>query len=189
MTDIFVEFLKEYSYPILFLWSIMEGETGLIMAGILSHTGDMNLFLSIFVAGLGGFVGDNIYFFIGRFNREYVSKKLKKHRRKFALAHLLLQKYGWFIIFIQRYMYGMRTIIPIAIGLTGYSSTKFLIINFISAMVWATITITLAWYFGEELIEFLETLKEYWFVVVPLLLSIFGVLGYLFWKSLKDERV
>ncbi len=66
----FVYLLKEYGYVILFAWSILEGESGLIMAGLLSHTGDMNLYLSIFVAGLGGFVGDQIYFYIGRLNNK-----------------------------------------------------------------------------------------------------------------------
>jgi len=185
MTEILVEFLKEYSYPILFIWSVMEGETGLIMAGILSHTGDMNLWLSILVAGAGGFTGDTIYFFIGRLNKKYVSKKLKNHRRKFALAHLLLKRYGWIIIFVQRYMYGMRTIIPIAIGMTRYSTTKFLIINLISAIIWAAITILLAWYFGEEILHILEKIKGYWYILLPLGLVVAGGVFYYFHKTTK----
>ena len=188
MTEIFIEFLKEYSYPILFIWSIMEGETGLIMAGILSHTGDMNLWISILVAGLGGFVGDTIYFLIGRLNRKVVSKKLKKHRRKFALAHLLLNRYGWTIIFLQRYMYEMRTIIPIAIGMTKYDTTKFLIINFISAMIWASITILLAWYFGDELIRFLESLKGYWYIILPIAFMMVAGIFYYFRTVTQKNR-
>ncbi len=179
MSDILVEFLKEYSYPILFIWSVMEGETGLVMAGILSHTGDMNLWLSILTATLGGFTGDSIYFFIGRWNRKYVYRKFKKQRRKFALAHILLKKYGWLIIFIQRYLYGMRTIIPIAIGMTRYPSSKFLIINFISAAVWAAVTILLAYSFGEEILHLLHFLKNYWYIALPIgALSALGVYYY-----------
>ncbi|MBT4572828.1 MAG: DedA family protein, partial [Campylobacteraceae bacterium] len=114
VTDKFIYLMKEYGYVILFSWSILEGESGLVMAGLLCSTGDMNLYLAIFVAGLGGFVGDQIYFYIGRYNKSYVHSKFRGQRRKFALAHLLLKKYGWPIIFAQRYMYGMRTIIPIA---------------------------------------------------------------------------
>ena len=54
----FVYLLKRYGYIILFAWGMLEGEAGLIMAGLLSHTGDMNLYLAIFIAGLGGFAGD-----------------------------------------------------------------------------------------------------------------------------------
>ncbi len=77
LTDKFVYLMKTYGYVILFAWSVLEGESGLIMAGILSHTGDMNLYLAIFVAGLGGFVGDQIYFYIGRFNKQCVKTKTK----------------------------------------------------------------------------------------------------------------
>lgn len=68
----------------------LEGESGLVMAGLLSHTGDMNLFLAIFIAGLGGFAGDQLYFYI-EFNKSYVHRKLKQQKRKLALAHLLLK--------------------------------------------------------------------------------------------------
>ncbi len=182
MTDLLIGFLKEYSYPILFLWSILEGETGLIMAGIFSHTGDMNIWLSIFVAGLGGFTGDTIYFFIGRWNRKYVYRKFTTQRRKFALAHLLLKKYGWPIIFIQRYLYGMRTVIPIAIGMTRYSTTKFLIINFLSSIVWSSITIILAWYFGEEILKLIHLAKQYWYLALPFGALMAGGIYYYFHK-------
>jgi membrane protein DedA with SNARE-associated domain len=179
MTDILLGLMKDYSYIILYFWSILEGETGLIMAGIFSHTGDMNLYISIFVAGLGGASGDLIYFLIGRYNKKYVHKKLRGQRRKFALAHLLLKKHGWPIIFMQRYMYGMRTIIPIAIGLTGYDAKKFAFINLLSAWVWATVTIVLAWYFGKEILIMLKLVKQYWYFAIPLLLTMgFGVYFY-----------
>ena len=182
MTDILMEFLKEYSYPILFIWSIMEGETGLVMAGILSHTGDMNLWLSILIAGLGGFTGDMIYFAIGRYNRKYVYRKFVSQRRKFALANILLKKYGWPIIFIQRYLYGMRTVIPIAIGMTRYPMSKFIIINFLSAMVWASVTILLAWYFGEEILNILHLAKDYWYIALPFGALMAGGVYYYFHK-------
>ena len=188
MSDILIEYMKEYSYIILFFWSILEGESGLIMAGIFSHTGDMNLYLSIFIAGLGGFTGDQIYFWIGRYNKNYVQKKFKSQRRKFALAHLLLKKYGWPIIFIQRYLYGMRTIIPISIGLTRYSAKKFAIINLISAWMWASITIVPAWYFGEEIISVLKIAKEHWYLALPFALIIAGSIYYYFHNVTERMR-
>ncbi len=130
MEHLFIEWLKEYGYIVLFAWSILEGELGLVMAGIMSHTGDMFLPIALIVGAFGGFVGDQIYFYIGRYNKKYIHDKLRSQRRKFAIAHLLLKKYGWPLIFVQRYMYGMRTVIPMAIGLTKYSGREFAIINF-----------------------------------------------------------
>ncbi len=181
------KYVSTWGYVILFGWSILEGELGLIFAGIASHTGHMNVWLSIFVAGLGGFVGDQIYFYIGRLNKAKLQKQLGSQRRKFALAHVLLQKYGWGIIFIQRYMYGMRTIIPISIGLTRYSALKFAIINLISAWIWAAITIILAWIFGEEILEALKFFKRHPYVVIILVLIFLGVVIWYF--KTKTQKV
>ena len=163
-----IELLKEYGYIILFFWSILEGEMGLIMGGIMSHIGDMNLYFAIFIAGLGGFAGDQIYFYIGRFNKGFIQRKLHKQRRKFAIAHLLLKKHGWPIIFMQRYLYGLRTVIPMSIGITKYSAKKFAIINLLSAWTWAAITITPAYLLGEEILEVLEWAKAHWYYALPL---------------------
>ncbi|WP_320033355.1 DedA family protein [Halarcobacter sp.] len=184
----FIYLLKTYGYIILFAWSILEGEVGLIMAGLLSHSGHMNLYLAIFVAGLGGFAGDQIYFYIGRFNKAYVHKNFKGQRRKFALAHLLLIKYGWPIIFIQRYMYGMRTIIPISIGLTRYSAKMFAFINLISAWCWAAITIVPAWYFGEEILIVLGWVKDHWYFAAPFAIIISGSIVYYFHKVTQKKE-
>ncbi len=186
----FLYLMKEYGYIILFSWSILEGESGLIMAGLLCTTGDMNLYLAIFVAGLGGFVGDQIYFYIGRYNKSFVHTKFKGQRRKFALSHLLLKKYGWPIIFAQRYMYGMRTIIPISIGLTRYNAKTFAFINLISAWCWGAITIVPVWYFGEEILEVLKIAKEHWYFAIPFALGIGGSIYWYFHKATQksDKR-
>lgn len=180
MEHLFIEWLKEYGYIVLFGWSILEGELGLVMAGIMSHTGDMNLFIAIIVGALGGFVGDQIYFYIGRYNKKYIHDKLRSQRRKFAIAHLLLKKYGWPLIFVQRYMYGMRTVIPMAIGITKYSGRKFAIINFISAVFWAALTIVPAYYFGEQLLALLAWIKAHWYLAIPLVVTILGSVSLIF---------
>jgi len=189
--QLFIEWLKEYGYIVLFVWSILEGEMGLVMAGILSHTGDMSLPLSIAVAGFGGFVGDQIYFYIGRFNKSYIHDKLRSQRRKFAIAHVLLKKYGWPIIFVQRYMYGMRTVIPMAIGLTKYSARHFAFINFISAIFWATMTIIPAYFYGDELLNLLAWIKSHWYLAIPLIIVIVSTIVYNFnrlEKKLLEKR-
>ncbi|MBZ7954351.1 DedA family protein [Campylobacter sp. W0018] len=189
------EHVETWGYLILFCWSILEGELGLILAGVAAHDGKMDVILAIFVAGLGGFVGDQIYFYIGRYNKKYIQKKLRSQRRKFAVAHLLLQRFGWPIIFIQRYMYGFRTIIPMSIGITRYSSKKFAIINLLSAWIWATITILLAWYFGSLIQTFLhwskEWIKEYWYLAAIIVIAFLSGIIFIFKrieKAILKER-
>lgn len=186
MEEFFIELLKEYGYIILFVWCIMEGEMALIMAGILAHTTHMHIALAIFVAGLGGFVGDQIYFYLGRYNKKYIAKRLHTQRRKFAVAHIMLKKYGWPIIFLQRYMYGFRVIIPLCIGLTGYDAKKYAFINLISAWCWAAITTIPAWILGEHILVLLQKAKEHWCVAIPVVAIFMGLLIYTF-KRIENK--
>lgn len=186
--------VRDWGYVILFCWSILEGEWGLLLAGIAAHQGHLNVYVCIFIAGLGGFTGDQIYFYIGRLKKEYVHKKFRSQRRKFALASRLMQKYGWPIIFVQRYMYGLRTIIPISIGLTRYSAIKFALINLISAWAWAAITILPAWYFGAKILNIIHgvftTIKENLLLFAILLAIIVGIIAIFIWlrKNRSKEK-
>lgn len=176
----------QYAYVVLFVWCILEGEIALILGGIMAHEGHINLPLGIFVAGLGAFCGDQFYFFIGRYNKKYISEKLSKQRRKFAIAHLLLQRYGWPIILMQRYMYGFRVIIPLCIGLTGYDAKKYAFINLISAWCWAAITTIPAWILGEHILVLLQKAKEHWYVAIPVVAIFMGLLIYTF-KRIENK--
>lgn len=168
-----LELMREYGYAILFVWSILEGESGLVMAGLFSHSGDMTLFLAIAVAGLGAFAGDQLYFYIGRYKKEYVKRRFVSQRRKIALAKRMLHHYGWYIIFAQRYIYGMRTIIPLAIGLSGFSAKRFALINFFSAQCWSALIIIPVWYFGESILKTVMALKSHWYYALPLVALLF----------------
>jgi len=177
--DNLIHLLEKYGYIILFVWSIFEGETGLVMAGILSYTGSMNLGLSILVGALGGFTGDQIYFYLGKINKKWILEEFKTHKRKFARARLLIKKFGAWVIFLQRFIYGMRTIIPMTIGLSGYDVRKFAIINFFSAIVWAGVTIIPSYFFGDKLLEVLKWLKHHWYIGITGFIILILIFSYI----------
>ena len=80
---------------------------------------------------------------------------------------------------MQRYMYGLRTVIPMSIGITKYSAKKFAFINLISAWVWAAITVTPAYYFGEEILNLLAYAKQHWYLALPIAGGfLYGVYAY-----------
>jgi membrane protein DedA with SNARE-associated domain len=168
MESLLLDWLKEYGYIVLFFWSILEGEIGLVLAGILSHTGDMHYWLAIFIAGIGGFTGDQIYFYLGRFSKGFFRKTLKNQHRKFAIATLLLKKYGWPIIFVQRYLYGFRVILPMAFGATHYSAKQYAFINLLSAWIWAAMIIIPAYWYGAEILGILAFARQHWYYSLPI---------------------
>ncbi len=188
MEETLIRLLTEHGYPILFVWSMMEGELGLVMAGLLIHTGHMELFLAILVAGIGGFLGDQFWFYVGRYNKKYTIEYFRSHRRKVALANLLLRKYGWPVIFVQRYLYGLRTIIPMAIGTTRYDKRKFAFINLISAFVWAAMTIVLTYFLGETILNIVKWMKAHWYLAIPFAAAMLGSFYYYVNKASRPKQ-
>jgi membrane protein DedA with SNARE-associated domain len=69
---------------------------------------------------------------------------------------------------MQRYMYGLRTVIPMSIGITKYSAKKFALINLLSAWVWAAITVTPAYFYGAEILSSLIYAKQHWYFALPI---------------------
>ncbi|HIC43568.1 MAG TPA: DedA family protein [Sulfurimonas sp.] len=131
--------LETYGYVVLFLYSFGGGFLALMGAGVLSYTGHMDLGTSILVAFTANFIGDLVLFYMGRYNKKDVMGYLHKHKRKLALSHLLMKKHGSWVIFLQKYVYGIKTLIPLAIGITKYDLKKFAILNLFASAIWSLV--------------------------------------------------
>ncbi len=67
-----------------------------------------------------------------------------------------------------------------SIGITRYSAKKFALINFISALIWATITILLAWYFGNLIEKLLDWARHHWYYALILIVAFLSLLLFSF---------
>lgn len=137
--DGILENLDTYGYIALFLYSLGGGFVGLIAAGVLSSMGHLSLIISLAVAFVANALGDVILFYLGRYNKKDIMPYLKKHRRKLALSHLLMKRYGNKILVFQKFVYGLKTLVPIAVGITKYDFKKFMLFNTIGAFFWAIV--------------------------------------------------
>ena len=176
------QFIQDWGYIALFLYSFGGGFVGLIFAGVLSYAGDLNIYISILVAGVSNFLGDQFLFFLARKNKNYAKDMMKKYGRKIALAHLMMRRYGSFVVFIQKYIYGIKTLIPLAMGLTKYSATKFTILNALATIIWACIVGYLSYTTGSYILTLSEDFKYFGLAVV---LLIFLIISYVFKKIEK----
>lgn len=184
--------LSSYGYIILFLYSLGGGMVALIAAGILSYKGILSLEVSIAVAALANFAGDMLLVYLSRFNKQAIMPYIKQHRRKLALAHLLMKKYGDKIIIIKKFIYGVRTVVSIAVGFTKYSMLKFGIINFFAALIWA-LCIGYGSFYAGSYIEKAATFagENSWFAPVILVVFLGSVLLYMNMatkKKVKKQR-
>ena len=165
--------LATYGYIGLFLYSLGGGFVALVGAGVLSYMGKMDLATSMAVAFVANALGDVMLFYMARYQKSMMMEGIKKHRRKLALSHIMMKKYGSWIILIQKYVYGIKTLIPIAIGLTKYDFKKFTILNIGSSLIW-TLSIGFgSYYAGAPLMKIAELVGEKpW--IAPIVLVVLG---------------
>ncbi len=140
--------LSTYGYIILALYSFGGGMVALIGAGILSSIGKMDISTSIFVASLFNFIGDSVLFYLSQTNKKEVMGYMHKHKRKIAYTNLLMRKYGWLAVFLQKYIYGVKTLVPIVMGLTKYDFRKFVTLNLFASIVWGLVVGLVSFYFS-----------------------------------------
>lgn len=173
------DFIREWGYIALFAYSFGGGFVGLVIAGVLSYAGDLNIYISILVAGISNFLGDQFLFTLARQNKAYAKDMMKKYGRKVALAHVLMRKYGSFVVLLQKYIYGIKTLIPLAMGLTKYSSIKFILFNAVATVIWACVVGFASYTAGEYI---LSSTEEFKYIGLAIVATILLGLTYLFRK-------
>jgi membrane protein DedA with SNARE-associated domain len=180
-----VDQLIAYGYVILFFYSLGGGFFALAAAGVLASMGKMDLATSIGVAFVANFIGDQALLLFARANKHTMMEYLRKHRRKLAYSHLLMKRYGAWVIFLQKYIYGVKTLVPIAIGLTRYDALKFGLLNFLAAALWAVAIGGASYLGGKTVLSLLERAKaDPW--VLPLIGAM--VIGLIAWGVSRATR-
>jgi membrane protein DedA with SNARE-associated domain len=164
------ELIRDWGYIVLFLYSFGGGFVALVVASILAYGGELNFGLVLVVAGVANFIGDQFLFTVARNNKNQAKQMMQKHKRKIAMAHLMMRKYGSWVIFLQKYIYGIKTLIPLAMGLTKYDMKKFLLFNSMATTVWTLIVGIGSYMLGELVYTYIEEFKTYGMAIVVLIL-------------------
>lgn len=178
MEDMFSS-LTTYGYIALFLYSLGGGFVGLMAAGVLSYMGKMDLTAAMTVAMISNFLGDTLLFYLARYHKHDVLNYFHKHRRKLALSHMLMKKHGKWIIFMQKFVYGIKTLIPLAIGLTKYDFVKFSVLNFLAAVVWALVVGIGSYLAGKPIMGVYEFIAERPYIA-PVIIAVIGGLIWIY---------
>ena len=176
---LFKAYLEQHGYWVLFIWTFLEGEAGLILAGFLAFEGYLNIFGVIATAFGGAFLGDQFYFYLGRWRGKWLLKAFTAFSRKFHKALKLIEKYGTFVAFVSRYTYGFRIVLPVILGMTTFLSGKFLWLNLCSALLWSIIFSLAGYIFGKSASLFVEDVSRY---ELHLLLILAGLI-FVMWAS------
>jgi membrane-associated protein len=199
MTDFLLQhlhaFFAEFGYWAVLLALLGEnaglpvpGETVLLYASFLAYSEHRLQLAWIIVAGICACtLGDNVGYFIGhRGGRPLLERHQRWFRvnpQAFARGERLFEQHGAAAIFWARFIFGMRIIAGPLAGVLSMPWRKFLLFNFLGAVVWVSAVATIGYVFGREFERVLSTFEHVNLIVFGLLLIALAVAYFHFKKQ------
>jgi membrane protein DedA with SNARE-associated domain len=138
-----------YAYLIIFGWTFVEGETIVLIAAFAAAQGLLNPLILLVVAGVGSYLGDQSYFWLGRHYGVRLLKRFPSWRPGCESALSWLERYDVWFILSFRFIYGVRNFSSFALGLSAVRWERFLTLNFVAAMVWAAAFVGIGYFLGH----------------------------------------
>ena len=130
-------FVDTYGYLAIMVGTFFEGETILVLGGVAAYRGYLALPWVIASAFLGSLGGDQLFFCLGRRHSEAVLAKRPSWRARIEKATALLERFRRPFMIGFRFLYGLRTVSPFAIGLSRIPAGQFFRYNAAGALLWA----------------------------------------------------
>lgn len=138
-------FLENAIIPAVFL----PGDSLLVILGVLIAKGILNFTVTLGILTIAVSLGSWISYLQGKFleNNKIFKRWLSLLPNKFyQRANYIMNRYGLSALFIGRFIAFVRTVLPIIAGISGLSSFRFQLFNWISSFLWVFIFIVLGFF-------------------------------------------
>ncbi|HDL4619145.1 TPA: DedA family protein, partial [Mannheimia haemolytica] len=162
----------------------------LVSGGVISGLGYTNVHWMLVVSMLGVLVGDSTMYWLGRIYGEKILKfpliRNVATPERFATVQERFEKQGWKLLFMARFLPGLRAVVYLVSGITRkVSFVKFLLVDFCAAIISVPIWV----YLGDYGASNLDWLKEQVANGQHLIFAILGiVILFLGWKWYKNKK-
>lgn len=153
--------VQSYGYLAVLIGTFLEGETILVLGGMAAKLGYLRLPGVIAAAFAGTLAGDQLYFHLGRRHGPALLARRPAWQARAGRIQTLLGRHPAMAILGFRFLYGLRTVTPFIIGMSGISSPRFLFLNALGAAGWAIAIGGLGYLFGHGLEIVLGDLHRY----------------------------
>jgi membrane protein DedA with SNARE-associated domain len=152
---------QAHGYWIVFFGVMLEnaglpvpGETILLAAGFFASQGTFSLSAVIGIATLGAIIGDNGSYWIGRkLGRDFLlryGRYILLTKKRFNRIEVFFHKHGDKTVLVARFLSGFRVFTALFAGATRMRWPRFLLFNILVAVLWATTTAMLGYFFGKN---------------------------------------
>jgi membrane protein DedA with SNARE-associated domain len=136
-------------YTFVFAYATSHGMIMALFAGYAAQTGALDVMTVLLACWSGSFVGDTVRFWVGRrFGTSWLRSWPRLENGLQKAARLVDRHYLWMPL-VHRYPNGIRNLAGFAFGMSSLSWPVFLVLNFVSAGLWAGLTVFAGYAFGQ----------------------------------------
>ncbi|MCF8033299.1 MAG: DedA family protein [Desulfarculaceae bacterium] len=177
------QLIADHGYWALFVGTFLEGETFFILAGVAARKGLLNPYYVALIAMAGGFIGDQVFFALGRWRGMEAVTWSRSMARKAVEARRHIRRHAVLLILLSRFLYGLRMVIPLACGMAHVPVWRFVALNFVSALAWCLSFGGVGYLFGALIFEQMDVVRGLQ-VLLLVLVSVLAV-SYLIMRAVK----
>lgn len=157
---VLTHFIATYGYLAVFVGTLLEGETILLAAGFAAHRGLLDWQWVLVTAIAGGTLGDLCAFLLGRWKGAELIARFPFLARNLPRMQALMARYHAPFILAVRFLYGLRIAGPLILGAGDLPLLRFAFLNFVGAILWASLIVGAGYVFGVTIQAFLADLKR-----------------------------
>lgn len=195
--NLLVPIFSEYGYLAVFLMLLICGfgipipeDITLVTGGVIVGLGNADLTTMIIVGLIGVIVGDGIMFSMGRFLGKKIQKKYWFCKimppARFEKAQVAFHKYGKYVMFIARFLPGVRTPIFFSAGMSHrISFLTWISMDGIAALISVPVWIYLG-VLGAENFDWVIKIVHRFQHAILIILAV--VVAYIFLRFLKNHK-
>jgi membrane protein DedA with SNARE-associated domain len=173
------ELIANFGYVAIFIGSFLEGETVLALGGVAAAHGYLSFLAVLGTAIVGGFLGDQTWFFIGRRYGHRILARYPGLAAKAPRVQALVRRWDAASVVLLRFCYGLRIAGPVVIGCCGISPWRLAFFNFIGVLIWAPIVAGIGFFAWQAVEHWLGRFRDLQ-IVFLMGLIVAATLGWLF---------
>ncbi|AID25303.1 DedA family protein [Salmonella bongori] len=179
--------ITHYGYAALVIGSMAEGETITLLGGVAAHQGLLKFPLVVVAVALGGMIGDQLLYLLGRCYGGKILRRFSRYHTKIRHAQKMIQRHPYLFVIGTRFMYGFRVVGPLLIGASRLPPKIFLPLNIFGALVWALLFTSLGYLGGEVIAPWLHNLDQHLRHGFWLILAVVLVVGIRWWLKRRGK--
>ena len=185
------------AYTMLFISAYIEnvfppipGDTVTLIGAYFVGTGNLNYFGVLISTTLGSVLGFMTLFLFAYWLEWKVIEKYNfkwMQRSHIDKVQTWFQKYGYWVIFVNRFLSGVRSVISFTAGLSKLRIGRVLLLSLLSAIVWNGLLISAGAFIGDHWENIVKYLKLYNQIIIGGL--IIFALAYLVYFLIFKKRL